>query len=113
MPWVYDPHSGGKKIPPSVQEDLCKQAEAYARGRSWHGKVKLHLRFKNQFCYVDTSTEGDERLFPLCRLRHISRGFSLALFTYSHERYEPCCFDTGKMEGTLEEALRTCDDFIE
>jgi len=111
--WVYDPQSGGSKIPSQIHEALCKQAESFARTRSWYPRIQLKLRFKNQFCYVDTIEEGDERLFPLCRLRHFNKhGWSLALFTYSNERYVPCLFLDGKWEGTFEAALEVCDPFI-
>ena len=30
MPWVYDPHSGGVKIPPAVQERTRQRILAYA-----------------------------------------------------------------------------------
>ncbi len=43
---------------------------------------------------------------PLCRLRYFpSRGWTLAVFTYSHEKFEPAIFQTGNWEGTPEEAL--------
>jgi len=112
MSWVYNPHSGGTKIPPENHEEIYKQVEAFARSRPWYPKTQLKLRFKNQFCYVDTVEAGDERFFPLCRLRHIHRGWSLALFTYSNERYEPCVFSDGKWEGTIEAALKLCEAFI-
>lgn len=113
MPWVYDPQSGGSKIPSQLHEELCKQAESYARARPWHPRIQLKLRFKNQFCYVDTIEEGDGRIFPLCRLRYFNQhGWSLALFTYSNEKYEPCIFPDGKWEGTLKAALELCEPFI-
>jgi hypothetical protein len=111
--YEYDPHSGGNKIPSQIHEALCKQAESFARSRPWHPRIQLKLRFRNQFCYVDTIEEGDKRLFPLCRLRHFNQhSWSLALFTYSHERYEPCFFSGGKWEGTFEAALEVCGPFI-
>lgn len=107
------PRVGGSKIPPQSHEGLCRQAEAFASERAWYPRIQLKLRFKNQFCYVDTIEEGDERLFPLCRLRHFNpHGWSLALFTYSNERYEPCLFPGGKWEGTFEAALAVCEPFI-
>jgi len=112
-PWVYDPQSGGSKIPSLLHEDICKQAESFARTRLWYPQIQLKLRFKNQFCYVDTVEQGDERVFPLCRLRYLNKhGWSLALFTYSNERYELCLFSNGKWEGTLEAALELCEPFI-
>ena len=113
MPWVYDPQSGGSKIPSQSHEDISKRAEAFARARPWYPRIQLKLRFKNQFCYVDTIEAGDGRIFPLCRLRHFNKqGWSLALFTCSNERYEPSLFSDGKWEGTIEAALETCEPFI-
>jgi hypothetical protein len=113
MPWVYDPHSGGSKIPLQLHQELYKQAELFVRTRSWCSKIQLKLRFKSQFCYVDTIEKTDSRIFPLCRLRYFKSGtWSLAIFTYSNERYEPCLFPDGKWEGTLEQALEVCEPFI-
>jgi len=113
MPWVYDPHSGGSKIPPQHHKNICKQAETYARARPWYPKIQLKVRFKNQFCYIDTLDKKDSRVFPLCRLRYLNtRGWSLALFTYSNERYEPCLLSNGQWEGTIKAALETCEPFI-
>jgi len=113
MPWVYDPQSGGVKIPPRIQEELRAEVESFARTRSWYPRIHLSLRFKNQFFYIDMIEEGDGRPFPLCRLRHFTKDrWSLALFTYSHERYEPCVFSSGKWEGRVEEAIALCEPFI-
>lgn len=113
MPWYYDPHSGGIKIPLKIYDEICREAQAFACTRPWFPRIQLKLRFKSQFCYIDTKEEGDERVFPLCRLRHFQReNWSLALFTYSNERYEPCAFSNGKLEGTFQAALAICDPFI-
>ena len=54
------------------------------------------------------------RLFPLCRLRYFDKTrWSFAVFTYSHERYEPCTFPDGTWEGTIEAALQSCEAFID
>lgn len=112
-PWVYDPQSGGVKIPPRIFDEICKKAEIFASSRAWYPKTQLKLRFKSQFCYVDTFEEGDLRLIPLCRLRHFNQErWSFAVFTYGNERYEPCWFPDGKSEGTLEAALEVCEQFI-
>ena len=113
MPWVYDPHSGGVKIPPKIHEEICKQVEAFARTRPWYPKIQLKARFKGQLCYIDTIEEGDNRLLPLCRLRHFNLDrWSLALFTYSNDKYQPCAFRNDKQEGTIEAALKICEPFI-
>ena len=111
MPWIYYPHSGGTKIPPKIHEDICKEVESFSRTRPWYPEIQLVVRFKNQFCYIDTveKKNEEERIFPLCRLRYLNANWSLALFTWSNERYEPCAFLTGKLEGSIEEALVLCD----
>ena len=112
--WTYSPQSGGSKIPPKMHEEIYKQVESFARSRPWYPAIQLTTRFKGQFCYIDTieSREGEERRFPLCRLRHLSRGWSMALFAWSNERYEPCIFPNGQWEGLIEEALMVCEPFI-
>lgn len=113
MPWVYDPHSGGTKVPTEQHETLRKQAEAFAKTRSWYSEYDIVLRFKNQFCYLDALNRKDKEQFPIGRLRHFNtRGWSLAFYTYSNERYEPCVFSSGKWEGTLEEAIEACEMYL-
>ena len=112
-PWVYAPHSGGTKMTPITQAQLLSELRNYCTSRPWYPKIQLSLRFKSQFCYVDSTDEGDERIFPLCRLRYFrDEHFSLALFSYGNERYEPCLFANGKDQGTLTEAIETCEPFI-
>jgi len=112
--WTYSPHSGGTKIPPKMHEEICKQVDFFACARPWYPDIQLKARFKGQFCYIDTmeKRDGADRLFPLCRLRYSNRGWSMALFTWSNERYEPCIFPNGEWEGMLEEALIVCEPFI-
>jgi hypothetical protein len=112
MPWVYAPHSGGTKIPSNFHEELIKKSETFAASYAWYPDIQLKLRFKGQFCYVDTVSKKGGHIFPLCRLRYFQRGWSLALFTYSNERYEPCIFPGGKWEGTFEAALKICEPFV-
>ena len=42
----------------------------------------------------------------LCRLRYFGdeNSWSMAFYTYSHNRYEPCNFENGSDHGTPEEA---------
>jgi hypothetical protein len=110
--WVYDPHSGGAKIPKEMYDKIYKEVESFEQTHPWYPRIQLKPRFKSQFCYIDTVEEGDGRLFPLCRLRHLNRGWSIGLFTYSNDRYEPCVFPNGKWEGTIKEALTVCESFI-
>ena len=128
MPWVYDPQAGGVKIPPAVQERtrqrILKHAEKHYAGKY----SRLDLRFRGQFCYIDAYKEPDvppnsylppgmtraeyverQRNTPihLCRLRYFGKEdeWTLAFYTYSHEKYEPCVFSSGGWHGTPEEAL--------
>lgn len=113
MPWVYDPHSGGTKILPVQHDILRHQAEVFAKTRPWYSEYEIILRFKNQFCYLDTMNRKDKKPFPIGRIRYLnSRGWSLAFYTYSNEKYEPCVFLSGKFEGTLEEAIEVCEMYL-
>ena len=130
-PWVYDPHSGGVKIPPNVQERakrrILDSAQAHYAGKY----SRLDIRFRKQFCYIDAYTEPEVTPdFPpphfaetreqyveglrntpihLCRLRYFGNEdrWSMAFYTYSHETYEPCFFKNGTFHGTPEEAFET------
>jgi hypothetical protein len=57
MPWVYDPHSGGVKIPERTKERTRQRILAYAE-EHYRGKyVRIDVRFRRQFCYIDAYTE--------------------------------------------------------
>ncbi len=129
--WVYDPQSGGVKIPqkmqPRIRQRLLEHAEKHYAGKY----NRIDVRFRGQFCYIDAYTEpyvprhynpklyGEsrkehiERLrkIPthLCRLRYFGDEdrWTMAFYTYSHETYEPCFFDNGTWHGTPEEAFDT------
>ena len=126
--WVMDPHSGGNKIPEAVRRDTVTRVERHAAARYAGLYTRLDVRFRGALCYLDAYVEPPEpskellefagetrdqcmermRAFPLhlCRLRYFSTDeWSLAFYTYSHERYEPCVFDNGTFFGTPEEGL--------
>ena len=88
--------------------------ESFACTRPWYPDIQLKARFKGQFCYIDTieQRDGEERVFPLSRLRRLHSGWSMALFTWSNERYSPCIFPSGQWEGSIEEALAVCDPMV-
>jgi hypothetical protein len=127
--WVYNPHVGGVKIPPAVRERTERRIKAYA-GAHYAGKfTRLDVRFRGALCYVDAFTEPEEPSPELLRMRgetreqfldqlrnaplHMVRlryfgdeeAWSLAFYTYSNERYEPCAFHNGSFTGTPEEAF--------
>jgi hypothetical protein len=129
MPLVFDPQSGGRKIPPRVQEETRQRILAYAE-KHYKGKyTRLDIRFRGVFCYIDAYTEPHvprdwppkgvkasreehiERLrntpLHLCRLRYFDQDrWSLAFYTYSHEKYEPCVFEDGGWFGTPEQGFK-------
>jgi hypothetical protein len=135
--WVYDPHSGGCKIPERVKERTRQRILAYAE-KHYAGKyTRIDVRFKAQFCYIDAYKEPfvpedfDEKLFGqkreerieylrnlpihLCRLRYKGdeERWVMAFYTYSNEKYEPCVFDNGSFFGTPEEAFATSAVYLE
>jgi len=135
--WVKDPHSGGVKIPPNVKQRTKERILAYAK-ENYSGKyIRLDIRFKGHFCYIDaykepfvpddydpsilneSHEEHTERLrntpIHLCRLRYKGdeNKWTMAFYTYSHEKYEPCVFDHGDFYGTPEEAFQTAAVYLD
>ncbi|QTA93343.1 hypothetical protein [Desulfonema magnum] len=128
MPWVYDPHAGGVKIPEKTKESTRKRILAYAEKHYAGRYTRLEIRFRKQFCYIDAYMEPHvpdgfpppgypetreqyiERVrntpTHLCRLRHFSEDrWSVAFYTYSKEKYEPTFFHNGSDHGTPEEGF--------
>lgn len=106
------PSSSGSTIPRSMYLSITKQANAYASTRPWYPEFQLQLRFERQFCYLD-AVKKDEAPFHLGRLRYVVRGvWSLALYTYSEERYEPCMLPGGVWIGSLEDVIAVCELYL-
>jgi hypothetical protein len=81
---------------------------------------EISVRFKAQFCYVNGTLEpvapppaldtigdsgelrgstGNEPM-PLCRLRFFGPGrWSIAIYSYAHDRYDPSVFGDGEFFG--------------
>jgi hypothetical protein len=105
--WVFDPHSGGVKIPPAVRTRTVERIEKYA-AKQYAGKyIRLDIRFRGSLCYIDAYVEPAEpsarmlkvtgetrqqfldrlRAAPLhlCRLRHFAEDrWTMAFFTHSN-----------------------------
>jgi hypothetical protein len=126
--WVFNPHAGGKPAPPAVQERTRKRILAHAEAHYSGSFTRIEVSFRGKFCYIDafvkpgapsdehladmgeTLDEYQERLratpLHLCRLRYFDEDkWSVAFYTYSHEKYEPCVFDTGEFFGTPEQGF--------
>ncbi len=126
--WVFDPDSGGIKIPDSVKNDIVRRINNIAE-QHFKGKyTRLDIRFKGQFCYIDafqepevsedwppkdwpeTKEEYIERLRKtpthLCRLRYFGNDrWGFAFYTYSSEKYELSVFPDGEFLGKPEAAF--------
>lgn len=104
--WVFDPNSGGLKIPPALQEETRRRILDRA-AEIVPDKVSLvRVWFRGPFCYIDAEEPGSSEPARLCRLRYKGlSGWSLAFYTYSHEKYQPCVFMSGSFTGTPEEAM--------
>ena len=129
--WVFDPGSGGRKIPEPVQrrteERIRRHAEHHFAGRY----TRLDIRFRAQFCYIDAYQEPEDRPgwpppdwpetreqvlerlrntpIHLCRLRYFGdeNSWGFAFYTYSNERYELSVYPSGDFLGTPEDAFET------
>ena len=134
--WVYDPQSGGTKIPDAIKPRIRQRIIGHAQKLYAGMYNRIDVRFRGQFCYIDAYTEpcvpedyapgvlGEsreehvERLrntpIHLCRLRYFGNEerWSMASYTYSREEYEPCIFNNGSWHGTPEEAFDTLAVFL-
>ena len=131
MTWVFDPHSGGMKISETVRDRTRRRILAHAEKHYAGRYTSLDIRFRGALCYIDAYVEPDvppnwppkdwgetrdemiQRLrqtpVHLVRLRYFGADdrWSLAFYTYSNDRYEPCVFRSGEFIGTPEQALDT------
>ena len=125
---MFTPHAGGKKIPPAMQDVVRKRILDHAE-ENYAGKYsRIDVKFRGALCYIDayqepqvgkkhpTAAFGETREefinrlrntpTHLCRLRHFSIDqWSVAFYTYSNERYEPCLFPNGEWFGNPEQAF--------
>lgn len=123
--WVFDPDSGGKKIPEIVKRDIERRIHAVAI-EQFSGRYKrLEICFRSQFCYIDAYTEPpisenlpetrEEYLERMrnthlhhWRLRYFGNDeWGFPFYTYSNEKYELSVFPNGQFIGTPEEAFFT------
>jgi hypothetical protein len=110
--WCIDPQYGGLEIPPNIQESVTAQVSAHAAKCKWSSKYQIKIRYKKQFCYLDAFEEG-QAPFPIGRLRYFGPSeWSLAFYTYSNEKYQPCTFQNGEWYGTVEQAIDICAMYL-
>jgi len=128
--WVFNPNTGGKTIPDTVKRRTEERIRRYAAEHFAGRFIRLDIRFRGQFCYIDAYTEPEPpgpnwpppnwyetreeminrlRQTPthLCRLRYFGdeEGWGFAFYTYSGERYELAIFPSGEFFGPPEDAF--------
>lgn len=106
--WCFDPHSGGTRIPKEMHSKIIKDVHDFEKTRAWYPRIRLDIRFKSQFCYINT-IEKEENLSPLLRLRYFNTDWSIGFFSWASERYEPCVFQSGEWLGSIEDAIKLCE----
>jgi hypothetical protein len=129
--WVFDPDSGGVRIPDRIKSLVEARIRRYAEQHFAGHYTRLDVRFRGQFCYIDvytepgplppnwppagwqeTAEEHQERLRStpthLCRLRYFGdvERWGFGFYTYSNERYELAVFPSGDFFGPVEEAFQ-------
>ncbi|MEM7111147.1 MAG: hypothetical protein AAF614_01855 [Chloroflexota bacterium] len=134
--WVFSPNSGGVKIPERKKSEVKRRIEAFAVSNYAGKYMRLDIRFRSQFCYIDAYTEpivsdnwppADwpetreeyiERLrntpTHLCRLRYFGDDtWGFAFYTYSNEKYELAVFPNGDFFGIPEDAFAVAAMYLE
>jgi hypothetical protein len=107
-PWVYNPHVGGVTVPLPVRQRTERRIRRHAETHYGGKFQRLDVRFRGALCYIDAFVdERPDVPLHLCRLRYFRNddAWSMAFYTYSHEKYEPCMFHNGTFLGTPEEAF--------
>lgn len=105
--WQFNPHSGGRPIPEISRESTAAAILDHAKRH--FGDREIDVRFRAQFCYIDAypaeaedarTGGGRSDALQLCRLRFFGPDrWSLALYSYAHERYDPSVFGDGELFG--------------
>ena len=110
--WQFNPHTGGRSIPESVRRattaGIIEHGNRHFAGRY----AEIVVRYRAQFCYVDADLEpaqppaAGSNSLQLCRLRFLGPDrWSLAVYSYAHERYEPSVFADGEFIGRAEDGF--------
>jgi hypothetical protein len=137
-PWVFDPHSGGVKIPDRLKKPTEQRILAYAQEHYADKYNRIDVRFRGQFCYIDAYLEPyvpaknfNEKLYGctreerieflrtvpthLCRLRYKGdpERWVMSFYSYSNNQYKPSIFDNGTFFGTPEEAFKSSSIYLQ
>ena len=128
--WTSNTDSGGMKIPDSVKHSVEQRIQVFAKENFNGSYLRIDLRFRGQFCYIDAYREPDANEYAfvprdweesrdeymgrmrntpthLCRLRYFGDEdrWGFGFYTYSNEKYELSMFPTGDFFGSPEDAF--------
>lgn len=100
-------NSGGRAVSPSLQFEIRDRILRHAEKIVPEKAAQIRVRFRGAFCYIDAEEPGSTEPMHLIRLSHTGRKdqWSLAFYTYSHEKYETSVFGTGSLYGSPEDGL--------
>ena len=133
--WVFSPQSGGRPISAQTQTIVRQRILDYAQTHYAGKFIRIDVRFHGALCYIDayqepdpegrrwaethgeSPAEYDQRIrntpVHLVRLRHFDlERWTLAFYTYSNERYEPCIYPHGDWNGTVEQAFDVGAEYL-
>ena len=110
--WQFNPHAGGRSIPESVRRATTAAIIEHGKQHFAGRYAEIVIRYGAQFCYSEARLEpapasaaGSDSL-ELCRLRFFGPDrWSLAVYSYAHERYEPSVFGDGEFFGRAEDGF--------
>jgi len=108
--WVFDPRSGGQKIPPLFQDPIRQRILQHAAKIIPEKASQVRVHFRGHCCYIDAEEPGSPEPMRLCRLRymgsyHEPKAWAVDFFTYSHMKYESSVLLSGEWLGTPEDGL--------
>jgi hypothetical protein len=69
--WVFDPQSGGQKIPPLVQAETRERILKHATKIAPEKASQVGVWFRGHFCYIDAEGPDGTEASHLCRLRYM------------------------------------------
>lgn len=134
--WSFNPDAGGIKIPDQVKHEVEKRITGIAENHFKGKYIRLDIRFKGQFCYIDAYQEPDvsndwpPRDWPetkeeyierfrttpihLYRLRYFGGDrWDFAFYTYSNDKYELSIYPDGEFIGKPEDAFLTSAVYLQ
>jgi hypothetical protein len=112
MIWQHDPHSGGNKINKKQHDIIREKIISYAKSKYQDLFDELEVKFRGKFCYINTKKDS-KNFMPIGRMRFFDMDrWSIAIFLYSNETYEPGWFPNNEDVGNIEDCVDYCSQFF-